>query len=102
MILYMWFTDMSYYKLAVEKDSDSIFTTISSMWKPGFFSDSVYSGFHQKTNSAALVVIIIIRECLTIAMNIDQHQCSQQGQNEKLANHAEFTKYTFSLYGLQK
>ena len=35
MILYMWFTGMSYYKLAVEKDSDSIFTTISSMWKPG-------------------------------------------------------------------
>jgi hypothetical protein len=28
----MWFTGINYYKLAVEKDRDSIFTT---MWKPG-------------------------------------------------------------------
>jgi hypothetical protein len=28
----MWFTVINYYKLAVEEDRDSIFTT---MWKPG-------------------------------------------------------------------
>jgi hypothetical protein len=31
-MIYMWFTGINYYKLAVEKDRDSIFTTI---WKPG-------------------------------------------------------------------
>jgi hypothetical protein len=30
-MIYMWFTGINYYKLAVEKDRDSIFTT---MWKP--------------------------------------------------------------------
>ena len=28
-MIYMWFTGMNYYKLAVEKDRDSIFTTIT-------------------------------------------------------------------------
>jgi hypothetical protein len=32
----MWFTGMNYYKLAVEKDRDSIFTTITAIWKRGF------------------------------------------------------------------
>jgi hypothetical protein len=32
----MWFTGKNYYKLAVEKDRDSIFTTITTIWKPGF------------------------------------------------------------------
>jgi hypothetical protein len=32
----MWFTGMNYYKLAVKKDRDSIFTTITTIWKPGF------------------------------------------------------------------
>ena len=27
-MIYMWFTGINYYKLAVEKDGDSIFTTI--------------------------------------------------------------------------
>jgi hypothetical protein len=27
-MVYMWFTGINYYKLAVEKDRDSIFTTI--------------------------------------------------------------------------
>ena len=27
-MIYMWFTGMNYYKLAVEKDCDSIFTTL--------------------------------------------------------------------------
>ena len=27
-MIYMWFTGINYYKLAVEKDRDSIFTTI--------------------------------------------------------------------------
>jgi hypothetical protein len=31
----MWFTGINYYKLAVEKDRDSIFTTITTIWKPG-------------------------------------------------------------------
>ena len=31
-MIYMWFPGMNYYKLAFEKDRDSIFTTI---WKPG-------------------------------------------------------------------
>ena len=30
-MIYMWFTGINYYKLAVEKDRDFIFTT---MWKP--------------------------------------------------------------------
>jgi hypothetical protein len=34
-MIYMWFTGINYYKLAAEKDRDSIFTTI---WKPGFTS----------------------------------------------------------------
>jgi hypothetical protein len=32
-MIYMWFTGINYHKLAVEKDRDSIFTTMS---KPGF------------------------------------------------------------------
>jgi hypothetical protein len=36
-MIYMWFTCINYYKLAVEKDRDSIFTT---MWKPG--SKTIY------------------------------------------------------------
>jgi hypothetical protein len=31
-VVYVWFTGINYYKLAVEKDRGSIFTTI---WKPG-------------------------------------------------------------------
>jgi hypothetical protein len=31
-MIYMWFTGINYYKLAVEKDRDSSFTSI---WKPG-------------------------------------------------------------------
>jgi hypothetical protein len=34
-MIYMWFIGINYYKLAVEKDRDSIFTTITSIWKPG-------------------------------------------------------------------
>jgi hypothetical protein len=30
-MIYMWFTGINYYKLGVEEDRDSIFTTI---WKP--------------------------------------------------------------------
>jgi hypothetical protein len=32
-MIYMWFTGINYYKLAFEKDRDSIFMTI---WKPGY------------------------------------------------------------------
>jgi hypothetical protein len=34
-MIYMSFTGINYYKLAVEKDRDSIFTTITKIWKPG-------------------------------------------------------------------
>jgi hypothetical protein len=34
-MIYMWFTGFNYYKLAVEKDRDSIFTTITTISKPG-------------------------------------------------------------------
>ena len=34
-MIYMWFTGINYYKLAVDKDRDSIFTTITTIWKPG-------------------------------------------------------------------
>jgi hypothetical protein len=34
-MIYMWFTGINYYKLTVEKDRDSIFTTITTIWKPG-------------------------------------------------------------------
>jgi hypothetical protein len=35
-MIYMWFTGINYYKLAVEKDRDSFFMTITTIWKPGF------------------------------------------------------------------
>jgi hypothetical protein len=34
-MIYMWFTGINYYKLAVEKDRESIFTTITNILKPG-------------------------------------------------------------------
>jgi hypothetical protein len=34
-MIYMWFTGINYSKLAVEKDRDSIFTTITTIRKPG-------------------------------------------------------------------
>jgi hypothetical protein len=30
-MIYMWFTGINYYELAVEKDRDSIFTTITTL-----------------------------------------------------------------------
>jgi hypothetical protein len=30
-MMYMWITGVNYYKLAVEKDRDSIFTTITTI-----------------------------------------------------------------------
>jgi hypothetical protein len=35
-MIYMWFTGINYCKLAFEKDCDSVFTTITTTWKPGF------------------------------------------------------------------
>ena len=34
-MIYMWFTGINYYKLAVEKDRDSNFTIITTIWKTG-------------------------------------------------------------------
>jgi hypothetical protein len=31
LMIYMWFTGIDYYKLAVEKDRDSIFTIITTL-----------------------------------------------------------------------
>jgi hypothetical protein len=44
-MIYMWFTGINYYKLAVEKDRDSIFTTITTIWKPGFKPQTRRSDF---------------------------------------------------------
>jgi hypothetical protein len=38
-MIYMWFTGINYYKLAVEKDRDFIFTTITTIWKPGLLTN---------------------------------------------------------------
>jgi hypothetical protein len=43
-MIYMWFTGINYYKLAVEKDRDYIFTTISSGGKPGLNEDHYKRG----------------------------------------------------------
>jgi hypothetical protein len=37
-MIYMWFTGTNYYKLAVEKYRDSIFTTIRTIWKSGLLN----------------------------------------------------------------
>ena len=44
----MWFTGINYYKLAVEKDRDSIFTTITytTISKQGLSQFSAYSYFN--------------------------------------------------------
>jgi hypothetical protein len=34
-MIYMWFTGINYYKLAVETDRDSNFMTITTIWKSG-------------------------------------------------------------------
>jgi hypothetical protein len=35
LMIYILFTSKSYYNLAVVKDRDSIFTTVTTIWKPG-------------------------------------------------------------------
>ena len=42
LMIYMWCTGINYYKLAVGKDRNSIFTTITTIWKPGFRSINYY------------------------------------------------------------
>jgi hypothetical protein len=37
-MIYMWFTGKNYYNLAVEKDRDSIFTTVTTILKPGLMA----------------------------------------------------------------
>jgi hypothetical protein len=36
-MIYMWFTGKNYYNLAVEKDRDSIFTTVTTIWKSALY-----------------------------------------------------------------
>jgi hypothetical protein len=36
LMIFIWFPGTNYYKLAVEKDRVSIFTTVTTIWKPGF------------------------------------------------------------------
>ena len=47
-MIYVWFTGINYYKLAVEKDRDSIFTTITLIWKPCFRRKVKYYSSHLK------------------------------------------------------
>jgi hypothetical protein len=42
----MWFTGKNYYNLAVEKDRDSIFTTVTPIWKPG--TSNIYHAMSRK------------------------------------------------------
>ena len=42
-MIYMRFTGINYYKLAVEKDRDSIFTTITTIWKQGLIFVFLFS-----------------------------------------------------------
>jgi hypothetical protein len=51
-MIYMRFTGINYYKLAVEKDRDSIFTAITTVWKSGL------SLVHTARNSSAIYCII--------------------------------------------
>jgi hypothetical protein len=66
----MWFTGINYYKLAIEKDRDFIFTTITTTWKPGL-AKSVYEQVESfKTrrnacllNSSTFVVFLAPQKC---------------------------------------
>jgi hypothetical protein len=50
-MIYIWFTGINHYKLAVAKDRDSIFTTITTIWKPGFSMLSDKEISHSQTMS---------------------------------------------------
>jgi hypothetical protein len=54
-MIYMWFTGINYYKLAVKKDRDSFFTTICIMtiWKPSFKVVSDNSRMYNIFNTSA-------------------------------------------------
>ena len=44
-MIYMWFTGINYYKLAVERDRDSFYDRYDHIWKPGFiYSIFVFAG----------------------------------------------------------
>ena len=55
-MIYMWFTGINYHKLAVEKDRDSIFTTITTIWKPGFRESHVLC----VTNETVLLLFCLL------------------------------------------
>jgi hypothetical protein len=55
-MIYMWFTCINYYKLSVKKDRVSIFTTISTLWKPGL-NQSTISGMNQFLTSFNGVIL---------------------------------------------
>ena len=45
LMISMWCTGINYYNLAVEKDRDSVFTTVATIWTPGLnVSVSVTTG----------------------------------------------------------
>ena len=47
-----------YYKLGVEKDRDSIFTTITTMWKPGLKNlQSLYYCYTRKNAQVAAILM---------------------------------------------
>ena len=55
-MIYMWFTGVNYYKLAVEKDRDSIFTTITTLLKSGFSQSLMY------TNHSLYPIIFVVQK----------------------------------------
>jgi hypothetical protein len=61
-----WFTGINYYKLAVEKDRDSIFTTITTIWKPGFKFRVSRPNFNSKHPSISSLAGIVVTTAITI------------------------------------
>ena len=70
-MIYMWL--INYYKLAVEKDRDSIFTTITTVWKQDLCKNGVNmtsSWFRSLTLMAAVIYTL---NMLMKSMQIIEH-----------------------------
>jgi hypothetical protein len=60
----MWFTGINYYKLAVEKDRDSIFTTIATIWKPGCMLTYLWRRVYVEGNSGEIKLRLVnLKHC---------------------------------------
>jgi hypothetical protein len=75
-MIYMWFTGKNYYNLAVEKERDSIFTTITTKWNPGFTLSST-NNFgqinHDSKRLAKCKPVRILDWKLSITHTLQQH-----------------------------